>query len=107
VVGKRVVFILIVLLICVGLLVIGCGPSEEEKQRAWQDIEHQQHEEVKQLDREILFEQVKYVRLKFGDVAASTYELCHTYPPQEKANQKKCADLDERVKRAQAHDPKW
>lgn len=59
------------------------------------------------LDKKILQEKIKYVRLTMGDVAASTYQLCHEFPPTQKENQVKCKKLDEQVAVREKKEKPW
>lgn len=79
----------------------------------------QRKETLEKLDRELgkqeqivkmqtLYQQVEYVRIKFGDTDADNYLRCKASPPTEKKSQDMCAQLDAKVKQAlAASSEKW
>lgn len=89
------------------LLIAGCTDHGIETQEASEKAHRQWAESQIELKQKILDEEVKYVRIRFGEVDAQMYHLCKTHPPTERKNQDKCTRLDAKVKKALAADQKW
>ena len=79
------------------LLAVDCGPSRLDTD-AWDKARQQRQAEWDREQEARLFEsQVRLVRLRRGEAAASKYRVCHVYPPKTKQDQVECRHLDEVV----------
>ena len=83
------------------------GYSKEEQKQAWDEVSETHERVMQDLEQQRIQSNKEYARLKFGEAAASQYELCENYPPTAKANQIKCQKLMDRIKHAQAQEPTW
>lgn len=85
----------------------GCTNDDHRKQTL-EKLNRELDKQEQIIKTQTLYEEVKYVRIKFGDTDADTYLRCKTSPPTEKKNQDKCARLDAKVKQAlAAPSEKW
>jgi hypothetical protein len=82
------------------------GYSQAEKDEAWQKVQNTQDEVKHDLDAQILASNIRIVELRYGEAAAATYKLCHTYPPTTKQHRLECKKLDDRLARDEARDTK-
>ena len=81
--------------------------DKRKADEAMEEFKTQVAEVNRDLDKQILQQKLEYVRLTMGDVAASTYRLCHEFPPTQKENQIKCKKLDEQVAARQKKEKPW
>ena len=105
--------VLIIAAACVVAFIAIAYAIDAQKQRdldnrlAWSEIQAQQDAVSARIDQQLLADRVKFVRLRFGQVAASTFELCETVPPTTAEHKRQCKDLEAKVDRAEKSTPKW
>lgn len=83
------------------------GARQEREQEEWRDLKLRMDETTARTNAALLDQRVRFVRVKFGDVDARLFELCHTAPPKNLKNQQRCKALDGRVALAEKRQPEW
>jgi hypothetical protein len=82
------------------------GYSQSEIDQSWEKVRQQEAEVKHELDDRLLEAKTRTVELRYGEAAASKYNLCHKYPPTTKQHQLECQKLDDRLARDDARDEK-
>jgi hypothetical protein len=86
--------------------------KEQQKDKAFEikqmeaQRDHEYFESQQSIRGQILDEQIKYVRLTQGDLAADTYRLCNFSAPSLEKNKQRCAAIRARMERQQAREEK-
>jgi hypothetical protein len=82
------------------------GYSQDEQNRAAQQLQTAILESTRSLDADLLEAEVKLVTLRHGESTGARYRMCHTYPPTTKAHKLECERLDKQKARDDANDTK-
>jgi hypothetical protein len=71
--------------------------TELRRKKAQDNYEQSVFESNRRLAVALLQAKIDFVRLKRGEAAALTYQLCHTSPPKTEKHRQQCRRLDEQV----------
>lgn len=80
------------------------GYNQREIDHAQLELRTQISRSNRELDDRLLETQIRHVELTLGEAAASTYRLCHAYPPTTPQHKAKCKRIDDQLAKVEAEE---